>query len=78
MPGVGHGACVLLPAPSASSGGLSCVAGDADGTVSGGAVGSKGAGASFQPAADHQGRDSGDHGCRAADAGADTAGDAPC
>ena len=73
-----HGACVLLPAPSASSGSLSCVAGGAAGAIGGGAAGSKGAGASCQSAADHQGWDSGDHGCRPADAGAGTAGDAPC
>ena len=73
-----HGACVLLPAPPASAGGLSCAEGGTAGAIGRGPAGTKGAGASCQSAADHQGRDSGNHGCGPADAGTGTAGDTPC
>ena len=59
-----HRACVLLPAPSASDVGLSGSAGNAARTIGRCPAGTKGAGASRQSAADHQGRDSGDPGCR--------------
>lgn len=73
---VDHGACVLLPAPSASAGGLLGLARGVAGAIGRGSTGTKGAGASCQSAVDHQGRDPGYHGCRPADAGAGTAGDA--
>ena len=59
-----HGACVLLAAPAAPAGGASGLAGGTAAAIGGDSAGVKGVGTPYQPAADHQGRDSGDHGCR--------------